>query len=359
MHASAPAKLILCGEHAVVYGRPAIAVPLAAIRATARVEPGPPGAGLRFDAPDLGRSWAASEQPDDPLSRLALDLIGRLTSATENTEHAEGSLPRQPLTIAVPAVANDLLITIASDIPIASGMGSGAAIATAIVRALAAYTGVSLEPATIAALVYESERHFHGTPSGIDNTVVAYERAIWFVRARQDEGGRTKDEGQSAGEPLSSSVFRPSSPTIEPLTIAAPLTLVVGDTGLRSATRLPVAAVRERWQAEPARYEALFDAIGAVARAVRAALAAGDAAELGDLFNRNQSLLEQIGVSSPELDRLVAAARAAGALGAKLSGAGWGGVMVALCRPADAPQVAAALRAAGAAGALITTVSAQ
>jgi mevalonate kinase len=317
IEASAPAKLILCGEHAVVYGRPAIAVPLAGVRATARIETGPTGSGLRFEAPDLGRSWTAAERPDDPLVRLVVGLL-----ATEDTEGTELGVFTKP------SVAEDLRITISSSIPIASGMGSGAAIATALVRAVAAYKGIILPPEEIAARVYESERHFHGTPSGIDNTVVAFEQAIWFVKGHE----------------------------IEPIAIATPLTLVVGDTGLRSPTRLPVGAVRERWQAEPARYEGLFDEIGAVAHGVRNALATGAINELGGLFNRNQELLEEIGVSSPELGQLIAAARGAGALGAKLSGGGWGGIMVALTTAEEAPRIAEALRAAGAVGAMITRV---
>lgn len=307
--ASAPAKLILCGEHAVVYGRPAIAVPLGDIRAYAEVVPGPLGSGLRLRAPDLGEEWAAAERPDHPMSELAAAALARL---------------------GVPP--GDLAVTLRSDIPIASGMGSGAAIGTALVRALATYTGWSLAPDEVAALVYASERRYHGTPSGIDNTVVAHGRAIWFVR----------------GAP----------PTIEPLAVGAPLHLVVGDTGVRSATRLPVGAVREAWQANPAPYEALFDAMGDVAARARSALAAGDAPLLGQLLDANQALLERMGVSSPELERLVAAARAAGALGAKLSGAGWGGVMLALVTPQTRPAVQAALRAAGATGVLATSLGA-
>jgi mevalonate kinase len=329
VEASAPAKLILCGEHAVVYGRPAIAVPLAEVRATAQVAAGPQGSGLRFHAPDLGRSWTAAEQPADPLVQLVLGMAGE----------------SQP----------DLTITISSQIPIASGMGSGAAIATALVRAIARYQGIALTAEEIAAKVYESERHFHGTPSGIDNTVVAFEQAIWFVRGR-DEGRKTKDEGQSAVVSPSSFVLRPSSALIEPIAIHSPLTLVIGDTGLRSPTRLPVGAVRERWQADQATYEGYFDEIGAVAHGVRKALAEGNMAELGRLFNLNQELLEQIGVSSPELERLIGAARAAGALGAKLSGGGWGGIMVALTSTEGAPPIAEALRAAGAAGVMVTRV---
>lgn len=313
--ATAPAKLILCGEHAVVYGRPAIAIPLGDVRARAAVEAGPPGAGLRLLAPDLGEAWAAAELPDNPLSELALTLAGQLGLA-----------------------GADLAVTLGSAIPIASGMGSGAAIGTALVRAIAAHAGRRLLPAEVAALVYASEQRFHGTPSGIDNTVVAYEQAIWFVRA------------QSAGSGPA------PAPTIEPIAVGVPLTLVVGDTGVRSATRLPVGAVREAWLADPDAYETLFDAVGDLVTRARAALAAGEPVALGHLLDANQALLERIGVSSPDLERLVAAARGAGALGAKLSGAGWGGVMLALVRDDTRAAVEEALRAAGATRVLTTTV---
>ncbi len=353
---TAPAKLILCGEHAVVYGRPAIAIPLGDIRASAAVVPGLPGTGLRLLAPDLGEAWAAADTPANPLSELALSVATRLGLA-----------------------GADLTITLGSAIPIASGMGSGAAIGTALVRALASHAGRALPPADVAALVYASEQRFHGTPSGIDNTVVAYERAIWYVRAREagqgdkgtrgqgdkgtrgrgDKGTRGQGAGGTRGEgdkgrPATEVI---SKPTIEPLTVGAPLTLVVGDTGVRSATKLPVGAVRAAWQADPATYEALFDAVGALVTQARAALANGEAALLGQLLDANQTLLERLGVSSPELERLVGAARGAGALGAKLSGAGWGGVMLALVTDATRADVEAALWQAGAARVLATTVS--
>lgn len=308
--ATAPAKLILCGEHAVVYGRPAIALPLADIRATATVAPSPAGRGPMIHAPDLGGRWRVAEQPTDPLSRLVITVIERF---------------------GLPA---DVEITIRSAIPIASGMGSGAAIATAIVRELLAYGGQTLPPAEISAIVYESERAYHGTPSGIDNTVVAFEQPIWFQR-RPDQ-----------------------PPLIEPIVIGTPLTLVVGDTGVRSPTRLPVGAVRERWQADPARYEALFDQVATLVVAARTALAEGDAVTLGRLLNTNHELLRDIGVSSAELDYLTTAARSAGALGAKLAGAGWGGVMLALTTSDQAPVIAAALQAAGATTTLVTTIAA-
>ena len=105
--------------------------------------------------------------------------------------------------------------------------------------------------------------------------------------------------------------------------IASPLTLLIGDSGVRSPTHMPVGEVRAGWQADPVRYEALFDAIAALVARARSALAQGDIPALGALLDENHNLLRQVGVSSDDLDRLVAAARAAGALGAKLSGAGW------------------------------------
>jgi mevalonate kinase len=305
---TAPAKLILCGEHAVVYGRPAIALPLAGIRAKATVVAAHVGAGLRVVAPDLGRAWNEADAPDAPLVQVARSAIDLL------------------------AAPSDITITIRSAIPLSSGMGSGAAVATAIVRGVAAFAQRTLPAEDVSRLVYESERRFHGTPSGIDNAVVAFERPVWFQR-----------------------LAAPQPPLIESVTIGAPLTLVVGDTGVRSATRLPVGDVRRRREEHPARYEALFDEVASLVIQARALLAAGDTQNLGPLLNANQALLEQIGVSSPELERLVAAARGAGAWGAKLSGAGWGGVMIALVPPEAAETVAAALRDAGATRVLVTS----
>jgi mevalonate kinase len=312
MHASAPGKIILCGEHAVVYGRPAIAIPLNDVRARVSIIPGAPGSSVCFDAPDLRRRWLITSAPHDPLSELTLAILRQF------------GVQRMP----------DIEIAITSDIPIASGMGSGAAIATAIVRALASAYGRNLSAAEVSALVYASEQRFHGTPSGIDNTVIAYEQAIWFQR-------RNEPPHQ-----------------IEPIAIAEPFTLLIGDTGVRSATRLPVGEVRRRWERDPSRYEMLFDAVADVVYQARRALAEGEIATLGPLLDRNQALLEEIGVSSPELERLIAAARSAGARGAKLSGGGWGGVMIALVEPETAQQVREALEAAGATRVLETVVQA-
>jgi mevalonate kinase len=343
--ASAASKLILCGEHAVVYGRPAIALPLAGIRARADIADAQAGSGIAVHARDLRRRWLVANDPNGPISQLIISALSYL----------QGSAALSP----------DLRISISSIIPIASGMGSGAAVATAIVRALAAHLGRQLTPPEISALVYASEQRFHGTPSGIDNTVIAYEQPIWFQRTN-DERRTTNDDSA-----ISSTVLRPSpgspqlpipnlqSPTIEPISIATPLSLLIADTGVRSATRLPVGEVRRRWQADPPRFEALFDQVGGIVARVRSALQQGDLPTLGQLLSQNHVLLQQIGVSSPELDALVGAAQRAGALGAKLSGAGWGGVMLALVTHDTRAQVAAALEHAGAKRVSATVVNAS
>jgi mevalonate kinase len=312
---SAPGKLILCGEHAVVYNRPAIALPLSDVRAYATLRILPAGSGLHINAPDLGQAWQLTAVSDDPLSELSRAVLRELAMA-------------EP----------DLEIRLCSDIPIAGGMGSGAAIAAGLVRALAAHAGSELAPDRVAELVYASEQRYHGTPSGIDNTVIAYEQPVWF----QCRSG----PGES-----------PQPPLIEPLAIGRGFTLLVGDTGVRSATHLPVGEVRRRQAADPAHYTALFNEIGALVQSARQALAAGDVVRLGELLNRNQELLAAIGVSSPELETLIGAARSAGAGGAKLSGGGWGGVMIALVTDETGAAVTEALQRAGAARVLHSIIT--
>jgi mevalonate kinase len=168
----------------------------------------------------------------------------------------------------------------------------------------------------------------HGTPSGIDNTVVAYEAPIWFRRGQRPE----------------------------PIAVMRPLALVIGDTGIASRTRESVGLVRRRWQANPQSLEELFDAIGAVAQQGRDAILRGDLTALGRAMDRNQELLERLGVSDPVLERLIGAARQAGALGAKLSGGGMGGCMIALVAPDGGARVEAALWAAGASDVIATSV---
>ncbi|MBI3762574.1 MAG: mevalonate kinase [Chloroflexi bacterium] len=297
--ASAPGKIILFGEHAVVYGRPAIAVPLAAVRATATVTPetGATLTAITIEARDLGLRFVLDDAPaDDPLAAIA-----RATLA---------ALGRPDLT--------GLSIVVTSTIPAASGLGSSAAVNTAIVRALAASLDRRITPSEISALVYETEKMHHGTPSGIDNTVVANERPVYFVK----------------GQP------------IETFEVGRPFHLVVGDTGVPGSTKVAVSGVRERHAVNPQTYDSIFDDIGGIVARARVAIESGDVSALGPLMNQNHALLQQIDVSSPELDRLVEAARSAGAFGAKMSGGGMGGNMIAVVSPEAEEAVRRAMQAA-------------
>lgn len=299
--AAAPGKIILLGEHAVVYGRPAIAIPAhqAQARVTASADIRAPRGRITIVSPEIHLNAQRAQLPKDHPLGLAVD----------------GTLAALGLTTA-PA----LTLTIRSTIPVASGMGSGAAVSVALIRALSAFLGQTLPDEQVNALAYRVEQRLHGTPSGIDNTVVTYARPIYFQR----ESG------------------------FERLTVGAELHFIIADTGSPSSTREAVAGVRKDWQADQPRSEGLFDEIGAIVLQARAAIEQGDTPTLGRLMNADHHCLQALRVSSPALDRLANAARAAGALGAKLSGGGRGGILVALTTPERAVAVAEALTAAGA-----------
>jgi mevalonate kinase len=312
--AAAPGKIILFGEHAVVYGRPAIAAPVQQKQATAVVEESA-GDEVRLLAPDLMVAYNLSDAPeDDPLTTAV-----RLVQQTLR-------LDRFP----------PMTITVQSGIPIASGLGSGAAIAAALIRALLIHLGDPAEatPALVSRLTYEVEKLHHGTPSGIDNSVVAYERPIYFVR-RQPEN------------------------LIAPLRVGRPFRLIIADTGIASPTWIAVSDVRRQWEAHQAQFERLFDDCGAIAEEAGHCIEQGEIARLGALMNDNHRLLQEMTVSSPELDNLVEAAREAGALGSKLSGAGRGGNMIALVEEGGGAAVTQALYTAGASQVIETIIEAN
>ncbi len=302
-HASSPGKIILFGEHAVVYGQPAIAAPVSQLRASAAVADRE-RKGVRLLAPDLGQDVLLRDAPGaDALAAAVRQL------------QARAGLKRLP----------PLTIMVQSAIPIASGLGSGAAIVAALIRALARHLQRPdlAENEAVSAMTYEVEKIYHGTPSGIDNTVVSYEQTVYFVRRRPEN-------------------------LIDLFTSTKSLRLLLADTGIHSSTRLVVGHVRKQWQANQARYERIFVSCGTVAAEARQAIEAGDHFRVGELMDKNQQLLREMGVSAPELDRLVGAAKKAGALGAKLSGAGWGGNMIALVNEQTVEPVRQALVDAGA-----------
>jgi mevalonate kinase len=142
----------------------------------------------------------------------------------------------------------------------------------------------------------------------------------------------------------------------ERLTVAHPFSIVIGNTGIPASTGAVVGDLRRRWIEAPSIFEARFNRIGAIAREARRLIEIGRPEEMGPLMDANHGLLREINVSCAELDHLVAAALKAGALGAKMSGGGRGGNMIALVRPEKAESIAAALQQAGAVQTIITQV---
>ncbi|MBS1252563.1 MAG: Galactokinase [Anaerolineales bacterium] len=303
--ASAPGKVILFGEHAVVYGRPAIAVPVPARQATVTVRAGDDG--LTIHATNLDCVLTVS--PDNAEDPLAVAVINTLRHLDAGFEH-------------------DLSVQVKSTIPIGSGFGSSAAVSAALIQAIGRYFDAELTPADVSRLVYETEVLYHGTPSGIDNTVVAYAEPTYFVRQQ----------------------------IMDRFDVGRPMHLVIADTGRMTPTRETVGDVRAGWQRDPETYAVVFDAIGEIVDAARAAIAEGDLVEVGRLMDENHLCLRQLDVSSDELDYLVCAARAAGAMGAKMSGGGRGGNIVAIALPWAVKDVVEAVRAAGAVAVIETVV---
>ncbi len=317
--AYAPGKVILFGEHAVVYGQPAIAVPVTQVKARATIETGLEGQGITIFAEDLEQSYSlAQAPPDDALRAIVASTLEHIGVGTKH----------------------DLIITVSSTIPIARGLGSGAAVSTAIVRALGKHFdrkrsgaqckhfGNRMSPQAISNLVFETEKIHHGTPSGIDNTVIAFERPVYFVRDQKTE------------------IF----------SVKSPFLLAIADTGIASPTKIAVSHVRRGWEREREKYEEIFDEIGTIAKMGRQAIERGESETVGRLMNENHRLLQLIGVSSPELEGLVKAARQGGALGAKLSGAGRGGNIIALVTQETRSRVDMMLRLAGAKDVIVSEV---
>lgn len=326
-HASAPGKIILFGEHAVVYNRPALAVPVTQVQADVTTD----FVETDFFTETRSKTDGGEENWENSLLIEAPDigLFSTLRALlADSTPHPLATVIIRTLQTVGVTRPPALKIRITSTIPVASGLGSGAAVSVAIIRALSALFEQPLSDEQVNQLAYETEKLHHGTPSGIDNTVITYAKPVYFVR----------------GQP------------IETFQVGAPFTLVIADTGISAPTKESVGDLKKLWEANKSRWEAVFDQVGGIVKVARKAIESGKWEVLGPLMDANHALLQKMTVSSPELDRLVLAAETAGALGAKLSGGGRGGNLLALVTPASAEQVASALLSAGAKQTLITTI---
>jgi len=289
---SAAGKIILLGEHAVVYGRHALAVPI----------------------PDAVR--AAASRTDGPTTLTVRDWRFRTFAEAGGTADAVVSLILDRLGVA----NSNFSIRLATDLPQGMGLGSSAAVAVAITRAVAKCLGLEIEDADVNEIAFAAEKLTHGTPSGIDNTLSCYGKPMLF-----------RNSDALAGEVLLLDEMPP---------------LVVGFSHVAGPTHEQVAGVKARFDQDESRYNAIFDQIDGLSKAGAEALKAKQYQELGALMNLCHGLLNAIQVSTVDLENMVSIARQSGAMGAKLTGAGGGGSIVALC-PGTEDVVRSALHQAG------------
>jgi len=298
--ASACAKTILLGEHAVVYDQPAVALPVSILRVKAIIEPGiglKPGTVL-LKIPGLALDTNLISLPKD--HPVAITIQATLESL---------GISEQP----------SFRLYLSNNFPLGAGLGGSAAIAVAIARGLSAFLGHPLEQSEVNTVAYLAEQSAHGKPSGIDNTVVSFEQPIYFRRGIKPE------------------ILRPG----------ANFPFLIADTGVSKHTQDVVGDLAQK-RAENNEIQKIMASIGKVSEEGRKAFIRGNLSRLGFLMDEDQSLLETLAVSSPELENLIKAAHTADALGAKLTGGGQGGCILALIEADKREAIEQALLNAGA-----------
>jgi mevalonate kinase len=303
VEATAPGKAILFGEHSVVYRGPAIVL---AIDKRAKVVAEKRGdKRIYFDSLDLGFAGYFEDGiyipvRGEPWRGKRLEAL--YVAASKTMEHM--------------GVESGLDLIVRSEIPIAAGLGSSAAICVATVAAVGDLLEGDLSRQEICDLAYEGEKVVHGTPSGVDNNISTFGGIIKYERGVEME--RFELDGS--------------------------LPFVIGNTKRRRSTRRLVSRVRALREREPDLVEELIDSMADVSRKGLGALVERDLPRLGDLMNINHGLLSSLGVSIAKLDLMVHASRGAGAYGAKLTGAGGGGCMMALSEPSKIGDIRRAIR---------------
>jgi len=276
---SACGKSILLGEHAVVYGQPAIAIPMEDVRAFAWIEESNAGGRVTVQATDLDEEIIIDGKSKHQFAVVMKEMFKKIDSEKLNFS-----------------------VKLTSDIPQAVGMGSSAATSAAVCRCVATYLGITLSPEQESEIVFRAEEIVHGTPSGIDNNVIVYEKPILFVKGEVPK------------------ILQPKKD----------LHIIIGQSGIESSTMKMVDNVRDLVTRNPEEFEMKFDRIGQLVRKAKESIESGELNKLGELMNENQKILKEIGLSHPTLDEIVEIAKDAGALGAKLTGKGGGGNIVAI-----------------------------
>ncbi len=302
-------KTILFGEHFVVYGYPALAAGIAAETVAVVTRKEEPGWTLDDQRPEMPgyKKEKAEEQ------RISIENVLRFCGIDVSKQ--------------------GIHIEFGGNLVCASGIGASAASCVALARALNDEFGLGFDDEKINEAAYEGEKGYHGTPSGIDNTASTFGGLVWYVRNL--EGG---------------------PPTFERIKLSRGVDLVIAATGLTASTREVVGDVRRKKESNPEWFKEIVTEYDGLVRSAREALIALDLKKVGELMNRNHELLQELTVSCEELDNLVGIARENGALGAKLTGTGRGGNMIALAEsPQAAQDIGEALKRGGAAAVWITS----
>ncbi len=273
-------KAILFNEHFVVYGIPSI-VSAIGNYTVAKVE--------EYDKPGFK---LADKRPATP--KYKEDKLDQQKESFELMFKKMG----------VDLSKKGVNITLEGNLFAASGIGASAASCVAVARALADSYELDLSDEQINEIAYEGEKGYHGTPSGVDNTASTYGGLIWFQKGEKN--------------------------VIDRITLSNPVEIVIGNTGKVTDTKAAVDGVKQRKEKNLKKYQEIFDRAENIAYLAKRAIQDRAYTNLGKLMNENHKLLQQIEVSSRELDFLVSIARDAGALGAKLTGGGLGGNMLAL-----------------------------
>lgn len=285
-HGSAPGKVIITGEHSVVYGYPAIA---ASIGLRCHVQATRYSDGISIEAGDIDCEFNYSKEDIDSINNGTM-VFEQLDSIALSVSKTLGSI--EP----------NVHIKIASDIPISAGLGSSAAVAVASIAATSDLFDIKLTKNQISEIAFEAEKITHGTPSGIDNSITTFGGILKFQKGR-----------------------------ISVKKLLNPIPLIIGNTLTPRNTKKLVKGVSDLKNDHPQIISEILDTMGKLANTIETALEESDLPLLGELFNINHGLLDSLGVGHPTLSELVWRMRVEGALGAKLTGAGGGGCIIAVC----------------------------